>query len=183
MRVSVPVKSVSTTIAAFQGADLASVSMDGTSARNMNDTARERDLLEHGSPLQLMTDAHVQYKALDETFVLELQKRHRLVVESRDEPEWARETERKLRETIVLSPDGWAFEVNSIVCRRAGCEIQVFVNSNRASRGWSDVQEVLRQALPFPATLADSRSALNGRELCVVYFLRGDGAPNRAGTP
>jgi hypothetical protein len=181
MRV-VPVTSVSTTIAASQGAHVASVSVDGTSARNMNDT--ERDLLEHGSPLQLMTDAHVQYKALDETFVLELQKRHRLVVESPDEPAWARETERKLRETIILSPEGWAFEVDSIVCRRAGCEIQVFENSNRAMRAWSDVQEVLRQAIPFPVMLADIRTTLNGRALLVAYFLRGDGAaPNPAGTP
>lgn len=128
--------------------------------------------LERGSPLQLATSRLVK-GGDEERVVADMLRRHRLVRESPDEPAWTRDTERKLRDSILASQEGAAFEVASIVCRSAGCEVQVFSDSTRASGAWHALTKELAKEIPFTVLSGSLASASDtGRRMNILFLLK-----------
>lgn len=146
--------------------------------------ADEVDLIVRGSPLELMINNFAKPGA-DATLAVELLRQHRLITESSDDPAWSRDAERRLWETIMLSQEGPAFEIASITCRTAGCEVQVFTDSQKAASTWNDLTGRLAQGTPFAVVRRNYLSTgFDGRKMRVLYLVKdSDSSPVAEGSP
>lgn len=145
------------------------VSEDVESARKSE--SDELELIERGSPLELMINGYTRVRP-EESLAVQLLQRHRQIRESPDEPAWSRDAERKLWEMIALSPEGPALEVASIMCRSAGCEVQVFANSESSARAWSGLKASLAQAIPGNVLVSTHQSSSGGRAISIAFLAR-----------
>ena len=51
---------------------------------------------------------------------------HQKIIGAADDPDWARPTERQLREALYADPAGAKLDIRSLACRKSGCEVQFF---------------------------------------------------------
>lgn len=107
--------------------------------------ALSRDLQSRGSEvsLQAMSDAHES------------------IVQSGEDPEWTRPIEAQLRNIIFQHPATGAVQVESLICRKAGCEIQVRGMKLQARRTRSDPPVQDWQAIVAAIFASDLRESVS----------------------